>query len=278
MNSLDVAVRLYVNSPAPKVCIPDWAFENVSGDFVFDPRATCPHGTQIHAPASPFTMPTDSGLYQYFGVLWSLIPAVILFLNMTLVVVSILYALRISCRGGGTSAEKVRAFLHRVKFPLILYIFFPLTTGQVVVRAEHGGIASPRPPTSCLMSCGMPSGHNVIVWGISMLLLMDLMRLQPKPKLKRYIMMLLFAITVPMPLARVATNDHTVTQVFAGVMIGILTATMYYLLVEKLSHRLCGEFHGIAWPVYFGWLQFGWLPLPDNDASKDEELREGFLA
>lgn len=133
-----------------------------------------------------------------------------------------------------------------------------------------------RPERSCLVSCGMPSGHSAMAMGLLTLCLLDLVRrvnYRPAPlrisrarlcALPRVLfgeLSLLFSlarepawdelshftalfsalmwsvILYPVPLSRIALHDHTPEQVVAGSFLGFGEACLWWYFIQSLQHR-----------------------------------------
>lgn len=175
-------------------CIPDWARNNEQ----------CPHGHALHLGLS-FTVPPNSD--WDFGAavacIYSLLPVVYSLLNVAVV------AVRRRRREAFWLAFSALNAVANVALKLLF--------------------SQPRPPTSCLVSCGMPSGHSVFAVGMFCLLSWDCVlqnhEAQTRARVERGAV-LAFAL-LPILWARVRLGDHSVAQVIAGGCVGALSALFW---------------------------------------------------
>jgi dolichyldiphosphatase len=83
-------------------------------------------------------------------------------------------------------------------------------------------------------SYGMPSSHTQFMWFFTTYSTMYLMRRIPPVKLRRWRGLVLFALyclTIGVTTSRIYLGYHTVSQVLAGLGIGCLTGTCWYILL-----------------------------------------------
>lgn len=116
----------------------------------------------------------------------------------------------------------------------------PVEVGWLLFITYSGGIhlilkwiiRQPR-PASCLLSCGMPSGHSVFAVGCWAILLWDCaIQAQHISENLRALRGLLFSVLLlPVPWARVEVGDHSLQQAVAGSSLGFLCALswIFYL-------------------------------------------------
>jgi membrane-associated phospholipid phosphatase len=113
----------------------------------------------------------------------------------------------------------------------------------------------PRPPQSCLYSCGMPSGHSAVAMCFltyfvleSVFMIQKSSVLQFSTLLKGaylvpfgavsqsqyyYYIILWSVLLFPIPVSRIITGDHTAAQVLAGAFVGIITGFLWFLCMLK---------------------------------------------
>lgn len=114
---------------------------------------------------------------------------------------------------------------------LVLLVYFPfiLEASNVLLK---GMFAEPRPPASCLISCGMPSGHSQASIGLGTYLVLELCRL--KPAYWKWKIAAVVVLLTPVPWSRVQLGDHSLKQVLAGSGFGIAFGLTYHYVLLRL--------------------------------------------
>lgn len=176
--------------------MPEWSIKN----------QICPTGTAAHVPFATLTIPEPSTILGLLAVCFSLMPFFGILANVALIV----------------SRRR------------------PLEVGWLLFITYSGGlhlilkwiIRQPR-PSSCLTSCGMPSGHSVFAVGCWAMLLWDcaIQAHHISENLRALRGLLLSALLLPVPWARIQTGDHSLQQAVAGSSLGFLCALswIFYL-------------------------------------------------
>merc|ERR1719272_1649704 len=104
----------------------------------------------------------------------------------------------------------------------ITLLFFPCVLAVVMVVLKTI-IAQKRPEGSCLTSCGMPSGHSMSSIGLLTFLVCELVTRSSMDGVPREQLLVVLAIIfLPVPWSRVQLHDHSVAQVIAGSMVGLI--------------------------------------------------------
>mmetsp|Transcript_17592 Transcript_17592/g.45346 ORF Transcript_17592/g.45346 Transcript_17592/m.45346 type:complete len:229 (-) Transcript_17592:50-736(-) len=161
----------------------------------------CPYGQHIHMPFSDFTLPSEPSVLDYVATGYSSVPFV--------------------------SMLTLAAFLlcHHGLLEAALTIFIALV-GAVMLWLK-ATFEQQRPAGSCIISCGMPSGHSSFSISVLTLLLCELQgRLKGSTRL--YVSAALVAFFGPVPWSRVQLGDHSVKQVAAGSAVGMGIAVVYF--------------------------------------------------
>jgi len=186
------------------------------------------------------------------------------------------------------AAAVVELFVKRGTRELLLVGFVVFTVGlnELVWKLL---LHQPRPLGSCVLKCGMPSGHSTMAIGFGTLMFLDLafrvcptdpqmlQKLQRKQrdswwrKFKSYLALLRisnasvmsnsqfasvfaawFVCLAPVPASRVFIQDHTMVQAAAGSAIGCLEAVIWFCLMRCLAYRH-HESLGSRWPAGRSW-------------------------
>lgn len=179
-------------------CLPDWARKNEE----------CPHGYVLHLGLS-ITVPPNSDwdFGAALACIYSLLPVVYGLLNVAAV-----------------------AFRRRRREAFWLAFAVLTAVANVALKLLF---SQPRPPASCLVSCGMPSGHSVFAVGMFCLLSWDcVLQNHDARTLARAegAAALAFAF-LPILWARVRLGDHSVAQVLVGSCVGALSALFWIVAV-----------------------------------------------
>lgn len=196
----------------------------VHGDFVgCHPRwsighegaaANCPYGQAALIPFATLSIPKDSSFFEVIGVIYSATPFFAVLLNTILIVVR----------------------RRTMETGWLLYTTF----SGVLALGIKAIIRQPR-PRSCLLSCGMPSGHSVFAVGVWLVLLWDLVVQVPDITFNSRCcrLALLSLMMLPVPWARVEIGDHSLSQVLAGSSLGIFTAiTWIFFIWPQLEKQI----------------------------------------
>mmetsp|Transcript_17661 Transcript_17661/g.40912 ORF Transcript_17661/g.40912 Transcript_17661/m.40912 type:complete len:235 (-) Transcript_17661:77-781(-) len=121
-----------------------------------------------------------------------------------------------------------------------------------------------RPVGSCLISCGMPSGHSQLTIMLAVFILLEVCtRRQLGRIVSGVVVAAVIVLLLPVPWSRVQLRDHSVGQVLIGSSVGCLEAGLWYLLVRFV---LCKFF-----PVLESWT----LVLRDNYNQPDSDATVG---
>mmetsp|Transcript_86015 Transcript_86015/g.162044 ORF Transcript_86015/g.162044 Transcript_86015/m.162044 type:complete len:225 (+) Transcript_86015:172-846(+) len=170
-------------------------------------------GHLIIVPSASFTWPAHPEPLSYVAAFYSAMP----FFAVILVLVALV--------------------VHRGLWELVLFMYCPF-----ILEASNIGLKrifkQPRPPASCLVSCGMPSGHSMESIGLGTYLVLELYRL--KPAYWKWKIAALVALLAPVPWSRVELGDHSMQQVLAGSGFGIAFGVTYHCV---LVHLLGGNRH-----------------------------------
>jgi len=171
-------------------CKPEWA-EN---------GETCPYGYVLHVPMSSFTVHHEVTVLNGVAMALSCLPFILI----------IAFLGQLICGG-----RKVSAVL-----ALILYFSVEATT--LVLKWS---IRDRRPEGSCMISCGMPSGHSSGSMAIFFWLFL-------KGDTLVYALPLLMV-----PWSRWELLDHSFGQICAGSGLGIGFALLYYSIMRYLDQN-----------------------------------------
>lgn len=188
-------------------CRPQWS---LNGE-------PCPSGWQVPLPTAALTWPKHAGLLDVVSVIFCCVPLVMLVANF------LLLALRRTLR------------------ELLLFAFYPCLLQLIIGASQHLVFDDPRPARSCLVSCGMPSGHCATALSVFALLVCEVRRCAP-PRWSsgRRAPVVAFASValLPIPLARVQLGDHFPRQAAAGSATGVVIGILYFLLLRQLQTRV----------------------------------------
>ncbi|CAK0800430.1 unnamed protein product, partial [Prorocentrum cordatum] len=214
-----IAVRSRAPAREPRMahdpCVPEWRAES--------PSSECPYGWVFPAPFCPFTVPDELTVGLLLACTYSLLP---------LVVVVGIAAL---------------AVLRREVRELCLLIF------SVVVSVPHAllklVLLGPRPKGSCLLDCGMPSGHSGFAVGLFCVLLAECLRGPAPARLGRAGQVAGLVVSLlPIGCSRVALRDHSVPQVLVGSAVGAAGAGLWLVCLGPFLEAFLSRALGRAAP------------------------------
>jgi membrane-associated phospholipid phosphatase len=122
------------------------------------------------------------------------------------------------------------------------FIFFLANLGNIVISIVLKNIVRQgRPPDSCLASFGMPSTHAQIVsFATTVMIFMSFRRLRSKtrPLSEWYVAVYRTIVTVffvwSVTWSRVVLGHHTVAQVAAGTVVGVVVAFVAVMIVPHV--------------------------------------------
>lgn len=174
-------------------CEPPWFIAN----------QTCPFGSVCTWPYTDFTVPAEPTLADHVAVCYIILPVVIQLCLVFLVI----------------------ARRHAIE---ILWILF---TALVVLVALLVKCLTEQPrPRSCLLSCGMPSGHSCYAVGLFSVALWDSAVRNELPQRERTVRAVALAVLLlPVPWAQVRLGDHSAGQAFAGASLGVVGAVLWII-------------------------------------------------
>lgn len=115
---------------------------------------------------------------------------------------------------------------------------FALLTSMIVV-SEHvlkKLAQQPRPDGSCLTSHGMPSSHSVLAFGFLTFVGLEWVSFVGDT-VTRWELTALVGLLLPVPLARVHLEDHTIEQAVVGCFVGCGLAACFHLLTTPRRRR-----------------------------------------
>lgn len=184
-------------------CFPEW----------FVQERDCPYGRASNVPLANFTWPKDhSSWVAYIAAFYSLMPLLV---------------------GVGPALAFVWT---RGTRELLAVVFFVFYVAPVVFIMKHI-VADRRPEGSCLVSCGMPSGHALdCVSFLTWCALEIAFSKTVNPTRKICYVTALLAVFLPVGWSRIVLRDHSLRQVLVGTVIGALMGTSWYLF---LCQRFC---------------------------------------
>eukprot|EP00927_Polykrikos_kofoidii_P008122 TRINITY_DN13364_c0_g1_i1.p1 TRINITY_DN13364_c0_g1~~TRINITY_DN13364_c0_g1_i1.p1 ORF type:complete len:255 (-),score=36.13 TRINITY_DN13364_c0_g1_i1:85-849(-) len=208
---LDTDVSNRTSRTAPGSCLPAWYSV---GD------GTCPTGRRVWLPFSSFTRPNEPTLLDNVAMVYSGLPLVIIGAAVLALV------LRKNVRCG---MMLIMPLLHEVMLPYL-----------------KASLQQPRPEGSCLVSCGMPSGHASFAIGLLTYIFCDLYFRKDENRVAQGVGAVVAFL--PIPWSRYHLRDHSVGQLAVGAILGSVTCGVYFLVVRHfLCRRLkddgCNEDH-----------------------------------
>jgi len=204
-------------------CAPAWSREG----------KPCPNGHHLWLPFAGFTLPLELTLTNIVASLYSVLPFFAMCANVLLVV-------------------------KRRRPRELLWILYALSM-NLINEMLQSAFKEPRPSSSCLTSCGMPSGHSCYAVGLFVFVLLwdsvsrsidDMETAQDhRPQSRGQFAAYLAAALLPIPWSRVHLGDHTVSQVVVGAIVGIIGAGVWLLcmgpcceaFLEKVMRRVRSE-------------------------------------
>lgn len=128
--------------------------------------------------------------------------------------------------------------------------FFAAYWGYKVpmVRLLKHMVESPRPLGTCLVSCGMPSGHSMFAlmfFTLGALLLLTRAKPPSRMHVTGYIG-LLALVLLPMPWSRVQLGDHSIWQVIWGSVAGMVLGAMFFVIIHRPSIQYMMKYLGTS--------------------------------
>jgi membrane-associated phospholipid phosphatase len=147
------------------------------------------------------------------------------------------------------------------RYEILDFVFICL----VVLLGEFGWktlFSESRPDESCVVGCGMPSSHAALSIGLLFVIIVNGMKYgfkdvedeaEHRNKLWTSILyptngafrdhaityatflFVWFILLMPVPFARVILNDHSITQVLLGSLIGLGEGFLWILLIQYLA-------------------------------------------
>lgn len=192
-------------------CRPSWAGEEL-----------CPFGTEAGLLFTKYTWPNESGrtVLTYIAAGYSLFPLLGAFGPMLFF---------LATRGTRELATLFISMLSTAVMLLLKLCF------------HH-----PRPTGSCLLSCGMPSGHSMQSICLLTWLMLEVwygtgaLQLLPGNRSEFFVSALLCCVCVPVGWSRVELHDHSILQVCAGSFVGFLVGLLWFSVMRsRLLWWLC---------------------------------------
>lgn len=238
-------------------CEPQW---HINGDAcpsgMFSPRTFHTLILGIYLPLG-ITYPNDAGTWEIMGVIYGYL------MWLAIMFVFVLFLVRRGTR----------------ELALLIVPGSSIAISDIIKYIAR----EPRPATSCLWSCGMPSGHAAVAIAFFTYLVAEVVCMLSSPDSKltsslirgaymvpnsavsrsdlRYFVSLWSVIFLPIPVSRLVTGDHSVSQVLAGSLLGMCVGlVLFFLMLQFRLHYqsrvgntfLCGLMvHNYNLPV--GW-------------------------
>lgn len=178
-------------------CVPAWSRES----------KPCPYGSGIGLPFAAFTLPFELSPASVVACLYSMLPFFVTVANVAVV------------------AKK-----RRPREMIWLLCTLSLNMFNELLKSMF---SEPRPESSCLTTCGMPSGHSCYAVGLLLIILLwdsvsrsidEIERDRPRRSLHGAV---LAAALLPILWSRVQLGDHTFRQVIVGACVGALGAGVW---------------------------------------------------
>lgn len=195
--------------PGYQGCVPDWSVE----------AKPCPYGQDIWIPFSSFTWhPEEAGVVEVVATFYSTIPFIIF---------ATILGLCFMFRGTRELAA------------LGLWCF-----ESTVMTVAKAIIQQPRPVGSCIISCGMPSGHSISALCYLTWLLLEAYNKNNKEyfaeeRTKHFLAILLCVLFLPVTWSRIFLHDHSLEQVTVGGIVGASVGGLWFLFMQtRFAFRL----------------------------------------
>jgi len=188
---------------SPAECLPEWALQH----------RHCPYGVKMGLLFSHFTWPGEGAtLSHYVAAFYSMNPFMV-----------IAGALGLLLWFRGTRELLLLTFMEGVSLPTILVM--------------KNILAEKRPEGSCLLGCGMPSGHAMLSIGLMCWLGLELVLQSgtsgPAARQRSIIALVLLALFfLPVGWSRVVLHDHDWPQVFVGSAIGAVLGIVWHFVLR----------------------------------------------
>uniref|UniRef100_A0A7S0FCX9 Phosphatidic acid phosphatase type 2/haloperoxidase domain-containing protein n=1 Tax=Pyrodinium bahamense TaxID=73915 RepID=A0A7S0FCX9_9DINO len=209
-----VSYYLHGVNASRNACLPEWSLQD----------KPCPHGHVSGVPLSHFTWHQDGASWvDYAAAFYATAP----------------FALAVGFPAWFLWTRGTKEILGTAFFWLL----------ALVVVVLKLAIGQPRPPGSCLTSCGMPSGHTLESVGFFAWLLLEVARSQRTSSLGKCLLLACGGtLLLPVGWSRTVSQDHSWPQVIAGGAIGVcMGAGWFWLLNQRCTYWL---------------LKLAWLHLP----------------
>merc|ERR1740121_2342301 len=194
-------------------CEPEWHVQH--------PNKECPFGWVFGAPVCPLTVPNELTFWNSVACAYSFLPVAVVVGNA------------------------VNAFFPRCSVRWLCLLIFSLIVGipHALLKLV---ILGPRPEGSCLLDCGMPSGHSGFAAGMFCVLLAECWRDAPSARIGRAGQVAALAVSLlPIGWSRVALRDHSLPQVLVGSAVGVAGAGLWIVcfgpFFEAFLARALGE-------------------------------------
>mmetsp|Transcript_51615 Transcript_51615/g.102546 ORF Transcript_51615/g.102546 Transcript_51615/m.102546 type:complete len:249 (-) Transcript_51615:87-833(-) len=188
-------------------CVPSWA----------EAGQLCPYGSVAGPPIAHFTWPPpqETTYFTYIAACYSTAPFdIALGLLISLICV------------------------HGVRDLFAVLFFFLQGAVMMTLKAA---ISQPRPTSSCLVSCGMPSGHTLMSVGFFTWFALEIVSRKENMTVARKFCWLLVAgiALLPVGWSRTVLGDHSWLQVCIGAFVGTaLGGLWWYLLKQRCTYWL----------------------------------------
>eukprot|EP00929_Paragymnodinium_shiwhaense_P082873 TRINITY_DN43882_c0_g1_i1.p1 TRINITY_DN43882_c0_g1~~TRINITY_DN43882_c0_g1_i1.p1 ORF type:complete len:265 (+),score=28.32 TRINITY_DN43882_c0_g1_i1:55-849(+) len=201
--------------PGSKVCAPDWHLAN----------KTCPHGsTPIFERChfiDPLAVATWTWPNEHQSLVLDAVAACFSSLEIPLSWIPVLLLLGLLVGS-------------RLRTSLLLMVSGYWVVVEPTKKALKGLVKQPRPSTSCLWSCGMPSGHSVVALFFWTWFILSIATRRKPPSQTHVVVncILANAILLPIPWSRVQLGDHSTEQVLAGSAVGVAVGMVWFLFLS----------------------------------------------
>lgn len=124
---------------------------------------------------------------------------------------------------------------------IALLVFVAVVGGQLLSTFLKLGFDRPRPDLvphgAEVYTASFPSGHSMLSAVVYLTLGALLMRVQPKRRLKAYILVLMIGLTLVVGVSRVYLGVHWPTDVLAGWAAGATWALLCWLVMRRLQQQ-----------------------------------------
>jgi membrane-associated phospholipid phosphatase len=116
---------------------------------------------------------------------------------------------------------------------LFAVVFFLLQ--GALMQILKSAISQPRPTSSCLTSCGMPSGHTLLCIAYFIWFALEIVGRKENISIGGKTRWLLIAgiALLPVGWSRVVLGDHSWSQVFVGAFVGLASGGLWWCLLKQ---------------------------------------------